>query len=205
MTVSGTDTQDTGALDKVVPVTSIEDLMTLFHTYGDTHYGEDVSQTQHMIQCALLAEEQGESAEIIVAALLHDVGHFCGAQADTGTPDEDFHHEVLGARLLNKLFPNSVTTPIQLHVAAKRYLCAKSEDYLNSLSPASRHSLEIQGGPMSTGQCEKFERSDSFQAAITLRNLDDNGKQVGLDLPTLGYFRNYLEQVALQPRPTQSM
>lgn len=175
---------------------SIEQLIALFSKHGDVHYGEDVTQTQHMIQCALLAQQENDSDEMVVAALLHDVGHFIGAQEDTGSPEEDFHHEVLGARFLKGLFTNEVTHPIQLHVAAKRYMCAKDRAYFQSLSPASKHSLALQGGPMTPRQCTKFENGPYFDKAIRLRYYDDHGKELGLDLPELSHFEPLLRKVA---------
>lgn len=176
---------------------SVEQLLSLFSKYGDVHYGEEVTQTQHMIQCAVLAQQENDSDEMVVAALLHDVGHFIGAQDDTGSPDEDFHHEVLGARCLKGLFTHAVTHPIQLHVAAKRYMCAKDPAYFTSLSPASKHSLALQGGPMTPEQCLKFENSAYFDQAIRLRYYDDHGKELGLELPELSHFEPLLRKLAL--------
>ena len=165
----------------------------LFETYGDEQYGEAITQKQHMLQCAYMAEQEGESDALIVAALLHDVGHFIGPQhadlIDTGTPDEDFHHEVLGARYLKQFFGPEVTRPIQLHVAAKRYLCAVDSAYMAGLSQASQHSLGLQGGPMSDDQAQKFELAEYFSEALKVRYFDDHGKVVGLDIPELSYYK----------------
>jgi phosphonate degradation associated HDIG domain protein len=176
-------------------------LASLFNRFGDEQYGEDVTQKQHMLQCAFLAEQEGESDDIIVASLLHDVGHFIGPQdasllAD-GTPDEDFKHEVLGARFLTKFFGKGITVPIQLHVAAKRYLCAVKDGYYQGLSEASKHSLRLQGGPMTPEQVSKFEQGPYFQQALRVRYFDDYGKQVGLQIPDLDYYRDRIMRISL--------
>lgn len=169
-------------------------LVSLFNRFGDEQYGEAVTQKQHMLQCAFLAEQEGEADDIIIASLLHDVGHFIGPQ-DTGliadgTPEEDFKHEVLGARFLTKYFGKEITVPIQLHVAAKRYLCAVKDDYYDGLSDASKHSLALQGGPMTVEQVAKFEQGAFFRQALRVRYFDDYGKQVGLEIPDLDYYQD---------------
>ena len=171
-----------------------QQIENLFDTYGDEQYGEAITQKQHMLQCAYLAEQQGVADALVVAALLHDVGHFIGPQnADliaSGTPEADFHHEILGARYLRQFFGSEVTTPIQLHVAAKRYLCAIDAGYMAGLSDASQHSLGLQGGPMSGDQVQKIQKSEYFDQALKVRNFDDHGKVVGLDIPDLAHYKD---------------
>jgi len=169
-------------------------LAELFDRFGDEQYGEDVTQRQHMLQCAFLAEQSGESDDIVVASLLHDVGHFIGPQdvdlKASGTPDEDFKHEVLGAQFLKPYFGKEITVPIQLHVAAKRYLSAVKADYFDSLSDASKHSLGLQGGPFTDEQVKGFEQGEHFKHALKVRHYDDYGKQVGLEIPDLDYYKS---------------
>jgi len=169
-------------------------LAELFDRFGDEQYGEDVTQRQHMLQCAFLAEQDGESDDIVVACLLHDVGHFVGPQdaelKASGTPDEDFKHEVLGAQFLKPYFGKEITVPIQLHVAAKRYMSAVKEDYFDSLSDASKHSLGLQGGPFTQEQVTGFEQGEYFVNAIKVRYYDDYGKQVGLEIPDFDYYKS---------------
>lgn len=51
---------------------SIEDILHLLSTRGQAQYGrETVTQLDHALQCARLAEENNEPPELIVAALLH--------------------------------------------------------------------------------------------------------------------------------------
>ena len=69
----------------------------------------------------------------------------------------DGRHEEAGCAWLARHFSPSVTEPIRLHVAAKRYLCAVKSGYLAGLSPASRLSLAVQGGPMTAEEVADFE------------------------------------------------
>ncbi|MFI5067531.1 MAG: hypothetical protein ACHP9Z_26605, partial [Streptosporangiales bacterium] len=56
------------------PVRVIADL---FAAEGAREYlGEPVTQAEHMLQAAALAEAAGAGQELTAAALLHDVGHF---------------------------------------------------------------------------------------------------------------------------------
>ena len=130
---------------------SIDDLLALFDRLGDDTYGEDVTQNEHALQCAAIAEADGASEALIVAALLHDVGHLVHLDATGEVADAevfDDEHEAVGARVLARIFGPEVTGPIALHVSAKRYRCATEPGYAEGLSPASVQSLAIQGGPL---------------------------------------------------------
>jgi len=54
----------------------VEEILRLFETRGHNAYlGEPVSQAEHGLQAAYLAKLEGASDALVVAALLHDVGH----------------------------------------------------------------------------------------------------------------------------------
>jgi phosphonate degradation associated HDIG domain protein len=163
---------------------------------GDGEYhGEVVTQLEHALQCALLAEQEDQSAEVIAAALLHDIGHLLHAHGEDylehGTNDR---HEELGSRFLSRAFGPAVTEPIHLHVPAKRYLCAVRPGYFDTLSPASVRSLELQGESMNAAEVLAFESHIYFRAATKVREYDDRAKVVGLVTPPFAYFRKYLER-----------
>jgi phosphonate degradation associated HDIG domain protein len=161
----------------------------LFVERGGTEYhGEAVTQLEHALQCAALAEQDGEPGEVIAAALLHDIGHLLHG------PGEDHQHEELGARFLARAFGPAVTEPIRLHVPAKRYLCAVRADYFDTLSPASVRSLALQGGPMAAAELRDFESHPHSRAAAKVREYDDRAKVVRLATPPFAHFRKYLEQ-----------
>jgi predicted HD phosphohydrolase len=61
-------------------------------------------------------------------------------------------------------------------VAAKRWLCRTEAGYRDALSAASQRSLELQGGPFDAFEAATFERRPGWREAVTLRRLDDLGK-----------------------------
>src|ERR1700743_3493847 len=134
-----------------MPSDILERIEHWFALHGATSYEgnrrESVSALNHALQCAQLAEDARAGAPLVVAALLHDVGHFVAIE-DVGEMDDiDDVHELRGVAVLVHDFPAAVIEPIRLHVAAKRYLTAIEPKYLGGLSPASVHSLAQQGGP----------------------------------------------------------
>jgi phosphonate degradation associated HDIG domain protein len=175
--------------------TAVAAIVRLFATRGDSAYGgEPVSQRDHALQAASFARDSGASAELITAALLHDVGHLLhnlpDDAPDTGVDDR---HETLAGRWLTRWFGAAVVEPIRLHVAAKRYLCAVEPEYLEQLSQGSLVSLRLQGGPMSDAECRRFEESPHCAAAVALRRWDDAAKVPGLAVPGLGAYIPFLE------------
>lgn len=148
------------------------------------HYDELVNQLEHGLQCAELARREAASDALVAAALLHDVGHLLTADRwhGDGSPAEDLQHEEAGGRYLRLWFGPEVTAPVVLHVAAKRYLCATDPGYLERLSPASVHSLELQGGPMDEEERARFETRAGWEDAVRLRRWDDDAKVVGADV-----------------------
>ena len=175
-------------------MTIVDTIMELFARRGATAYhGEAVSQAEHALQAADLAEREGAPDRLVVAALLHDVGHLLDGQdddlADRGV---DGRHEEAGCAWLARHFGPEVTEPIRLHVAAKRYLCAVSPSYVDGLSPASRKSLSLQGGAMSDLERGEFESNPAHGDAVRLRHYDDAAKVPGLDVPGLEHHRDRL-------------
>lgn len=160
---------------------------------GEEYFGEAVTQLEHALQCAWLAEQERQPASVIVAALLHDVGHLLhGHGEDYLDKNIDDRHEELGARFLMQAFSLQVTEPIHLHVPAKRYLAASRAGYLELLSPASAKSLQLQGGPMTRDESRAFEQEPYYKIAATVRMYDDRAKVVGQKTPSYEHFRAYL-------------
>lgn len=177
---------------------TVDDVLKLFREHGDSEYGgEAVTQREHALQCAYLAEQEGAPKHLIVAALLHDIGHLLHNLPDDA-PDQgiDDAHEDSGYLYLIGLFPESVIRPIQLHVASKRYLCATRPDYLQKLSEPSLVSLRLQGGPMSDEEVRDFEKNPHYQDALQIRVWDDIGKQPELVTPSIEHYASYLRELA---------
>ena len=173
-------------------------VVRLFAAGGEAAYfGEAVSQTAHALQSANLAERAGAADALIVAALLHDVGHLLhGLPEDIAERGIDGRHEQGGADWLARHFGPAVSEPVRLHVAAKRYLCAVEPAYLAGLSPASRRSLELQGGPFDAAGVRAFEAEPYFRDAVRLRRWDDEAKVPGLAVPGLDHYRGRLAAAA---------
>jgi gamma-butyrobetaine dioxygenase len=170
-------------------------ILELFADRGAREYmGEAVSMAQHMEQSAACAAADGAPASLVVAALLHDIGHFIGEHPIEALENGiDNRHEAVAADYLQQYFPPAVTEPIRLHVAAKRYLCATDADYLARLSPASVDSLAVQGGPMNAAEIERFEANPYHRDAVRLRLYDDDGKVAGLTIEPVSAYREALQ------------
>ena len=163
---------------------------------GEEYLGEPVTMAEHMLQGATMAEQAGHREEIIVAALLHDIGHFTSEFGSFTMKDtEDRYHEEAGAKVLEQFFPSIVTDCVRFHVAAKRYLCATNPTYFERLSEASVHSLNLQGGPMSTEEITAFERNPNLKDIVAVRYLDDAGKRPDMKTPGFAHFAPLVQQV----------
>lgn len=186
---------------------SSEAICRLFQHRGDSQYGgEAVSQLEHALQTALLAQNEQADDALIAAALLHDVGHLLHGLPDDA-PDQaiDDVHENRAADWLIKHFGPRVTEPVRLHVAAKRYLCAVDPNYLGLLSTPSVTSLRLQGGPMSAKEVLDFETNPYYQAAVRLRRWDDTAKVPGLPTPTLQDLIEILDRVTVSDPPASGV
>ncbi|GHJ43088.1 hypothetical protein Cs7R123_04300 [Catellatospora sp. TT07R-123] len=175
----------------------LDQLADLFAGPGAADYlGEAVSQAAHMLQTASLAEAAGAPDALVAAALLHDVGHFVG---EVGGGDlmagVDNRHSHTGADWLAAWFPEPVTEPIRLHVAAKRYLCAVEPGYREQLSAASEYTLTVQGGPMTAAETAAFEARPGAADAVAVRRWDDAAKDPAAAVPEFGHFRPILARV----------
>jgi len=177
-----------------MPDTAAEELVAavaqLLDGPGQERYGlADVSQREHALQAAALAEAEGAPAALVVAALLHDIGHLVAGLGDNPAAEGiDDRHEELGQAWLARWFGPEVSEPVRLHVAAKRYLCALEPDYFARLSSDSVLSLSLQGGPMTFDEARDFAAGPHAAAAVRLRRWDDSAKMPGLATPPPSHF-----------------
>ena len=178
------------------PAQSVDEVLALYDRWGPERYDEEVTQLEHALQCAALARDAGAPDALVVASLLHDVGHLLELAGGRFRSDVDEHHEARGAKYLSALFGRDVTEPIALHVRAKRYLCAVDAGYAAALSTGSTISLAKQGGPMTTAEATAFERQPGSEAAVQLRRWDDEAKVLDLDVGTLDRHLPLLQRVA---------
>ena len=177
-----------------------DEVFSIFQQRGAAAYfGERVSMTEHALQAAYFAQQESAPATLIVAALLHDIGHLVEeAPDDLGDWTADAKHEEIGARWLAQRMPPDIAGPVRLHVPAKRYLCATDSNYVAMLSHASLVTLKLQGGPMPRDELLQFEAQRYFKDAIRLRRWDDQGRISGLQTPGLSEYRELIQELALR-------
>jgi len=177
-----------------------DEVFKLFERRGsDVYFGERISMTEHALQAAWFAREDSAPAAMVVAALLHDIGHLVeSAPENLSDWKTDARHEEIGARWLEQRMRPEVAGPVRLHVPAKRYLCATDHNYVAMLSHASIITLKLQGGPMVGNELLQFETEPYHKQAVRLRHWDDQGKIVGLKTPGLAEYRELIEELALR-------
>lgn len=175
------------------------EIITLFNKYGNEDYdGEPISQTSHMIQCAMLAMGEGE-IELTLGAFLHDIGHLLKHEQHTEAMGSFgvVNHEGIGAAYLRERgFSERICAVVANHVAAKRYLVATDEMYAAKLSTASRETLKWQGGPMTEKEVKAFKKHSHFEDIINVRLWDEKAKDQKAPLLPISFFQklihNYL-------------
>ena len=183
-------------MNTATPRQKVAVLFNYMEIRGQSFYDEAVTQLEHALQCAALATHNDASPTLITSALLHDIGHFILDEhnADVVFLNTDLNHEEIGAQYLEPFFPKTITTPIRLHVPAKRYLCTTDATYYDGLSDASKTSLKLQGGVMSDVEQDAFEQIPYFRDALILRRWDDMAKVKGLETVGLETYRDIVQK-----------
>lgn len=178
---------------------SIDDIEALFARRGHEQYaGEPVTQLEHALQTAALAEGDGADDALITACLLHDLGHLLQDLGETPTlRGVDDVHQDAAIPLLRGLFPERVLGGIRLHVDAKRYLCATRPGHHEALSDDSRRSLVLQGGAFDAARAAAFIARPGAPEAVQLRLYDDRAKTAGLPTPPLTHYLARARRCAL--------
>jgi gamma-butyrobetaine dioxygenase len=72
--------------------------------------------------------------------------------------------------------------------------------YREGLSPASIHSLALQGGDLDDAGRAAFEAEPFAAEAVALRRWDDAAKQSGKTTPSLAYYLAFLEELYAGPQ-----
>ena len=175
-----------------------EELGAIYDRCGaSAYFGEAVTVAEHCRQAAYFARTADAPEALVIAALLHDVGHLLGAVPDDIADwTDDAHHEVIGGRWLATRFGPEVSEPVRLHVPAKRYLCATDPGYFDKLSAASVVTLKLQGGPMTSAEIASFEAEPYWREAIRVRQWDDEGKIAGLRTPEFSSYATLIDRLA---------
>ncbi|MET3978258.1 phosphonate degradation associated HDIG domain protein [Mucilaginibacter sp. UYP25] len=175
------------------PKEIVDEVFALYEQHGNEDYiGEPVSQLEHMSQAAMLAQAEGYDDEVVLAAFFHDIGHLCAAGAEVGSMDGmgNIDHEKLGADyLLDRGFSPRLANLVKGHVIAKRYLTYKHPEYFEKLSPASRATLNFQGGVMTAAEAAEFEANPDADLIIRLRYWDDEAKLQNTPVNNIEYLK----------------
>jgi len=184
---------------------NLPDIQLLFARLGAHQYsGEPVTQLEHALQTAHLAEQSDADDELVTACLLHDLGHLLNDQSidETDSPTlrgVDDTHQYFALPFLRGLFPDRVLDAIKLHVDAKRYLCHVDSGYYERLSADSKRSLALQGGVFDGATAAAFIAQPGAHDAVRLRQWDDLAKQADLATPPLAHFLGRAAACALAP------
>lgn len=174
----------------------------LTETGGEQYFGEAVTKLQHAEQCAWCASEAGADEELILAALLHDIGHLLEDEAAIRDARIGVvNHDELGQQwLLDRGFSPRLALLVGSHVDAKRYLTATNPQYMECLSPASKETLVLQGGPMTSDEAVTFADAPELRDILRLRSWDEMAKDPAWVGPGLDSYRdrltNYLRSLA---------
>ena len=177
--------------------TIVEFLADILRRRGaESYLGENVTMSQHMLQAAYLAEEEGASDELVAAALLHDIGHYTNEfPEDAQDRGIDNRHQISGAAVLAPFFPPAVTECVRQHVDAKRYLCAVDPEYFGRLSAASVLTLKLQGGPMDEDEVAAFRANPLLDSIVRVRIWDEGAKVAGRTTPSFAHYEPLLRRV----------
>lgn len=174
------------------------EIKSIYRDRGDERYmiGEPITQIQHAIQTSLQIKQMGGNESLQVAGLLHDIGHLVQTYISPSDNVDDMHENIGTEWLKTAGFGPDVYEPARLHVKAKKYMCLRDDDYIQKLSPASRHTLTLQGGIMSEKEADDFENEKYFDDAILVRKGDDLGKNINLDsIPNFDSFKSLVKRV----------
>jgi len=180
-------------MDKNKAIQVVDEIFSLYEKFGKEDYiGEPVSQIEHMCQAAQLAEAEGFDDEVILAAFFHDIGHLLEHLMPVkhmdayGVAD---HELIAGEYLRNKGFSEKIARLAESHVAAKRYLTFKDPEYYHKLSPASKMTLDKQGGVMDETEAGLFETDHLHRLFIQIREWDDKAKMINVPVPDLSKYK----------------
>ena len=205
---------------------TLDDIERLFSRHGSAQYaGELVTQLEHALQTAHLAERSDADDALVTACLLHDIGHLLCVHAPTAaslpaphrgasvpgaarcpaveqgeTPTLrgiDDTHQYYALPFMRGLFPDAVLEAIRLHVDAKLYLCSADDAYFVKLSEDSKRSLVLQGGVFSVDEAAGFLAQPGAHDAVRLRQWDDLAKQPDWATPSLAHFLARAERCML--------
>jgi predicted HD phosphohydrolase len=159
-----------------------------YDSLGDD--GDPIPILPHSLQCAQrLSELTPDDEELIVAGLVHDIGHRL-------RPAHPVEHGIVAADAVRDLLGDRVAALVELHVPAKRYLVTVDGSYRASLSSGSTASLARQGGALDDAERTALEEHPELEDALTLRRADEAAKDPDAVVPDLEHWRPLVERVS---------
>jgi len=160
-----------------------------YDSLGDD--GDPIPILPHSLQCAArLSDVAPGDEELIVAGLVHDIGHRL-------QPAHPIEHGIVAAEAVRDLLGGRVATLVELHVPAKRYLVTVDDGYRDSLSTGSIASLARQGGTLDDAERAALEQRPELEDALTLRRADEAAKDPDAVVPGLDHWRPMLERLCI--------
>ena len=178
----------------------VNTIFNYYEEFGCKNYiGEEVTQIEHMVQAAMLSEENNDCVEVILGSLFHDIGHLIAFDKETMGGFGIKNHQTLGANFLRNLgIPEIIPELVESHVNSKKYL-ARDKNYYNKLSKASQTTLKYQGGCFNEMEAKEYEKLPNFELYIKIRLYDDEAKEVNKKIKSLSYYKsmlsNYLNKI----------
>jgi predicted HD phosphohydrolase len=174
----------------------VDELFAALAASRDADDEGGLSILDHSLQCAeRLRAARPDDVELQVAGLVHDLGWLERAPGGWALR-LDAAHDVDGRELLGGLLGERVAGLVGGHVAAKRYLLATDAAYAQLLSDRSTTTLGFQGGVMTGGEVDEFDRRPDRDDLLALRRNDDAAKVRGAAVPGLTAWRAAVEAVA---------
>ena len=88
-------------------------LFDYLNTHGQSSYDPSVTQLEHALQTARLAQQESQQPHLVVASLLHDIGHLMIDEHDERRDflNQDCAHEAVAARALSVFSPRRSLPP----------------------------------------------------------------------------------------------
>jgi 2-amino-1-hydroxyethylphosphonate dioxygenase (glycine-forming) len=166
------------------------EIIELYQNHGESEQaGSGVSHFEYLMQLAQTAEILGYEEDIVLAALLQDIGQVAVAANGSGGSEEDYA-EAGADYLRDKGFSKKLARLVESTVESKRYLAFKDESYYNELPESAKTLLEKQGGRMYAEEAEAFEKYPLFDTIIKVTKLDQEAKKQQLLPPDVEHYRN---------------
>jgi predicted HD phosphohydrolase len=181
--------------------TAYQQVTGSFDKAARIRYGESgVTELEHALQSAELADHAGADDELVFAAMLHDVGRYAVPQElvsdtlqDVEIADNALGHGERGAQLMANMLPARSLFCIRYHAESKLYLCQTNPNYRAKLAGASVKTLAVQSTDYDQARLDELSAHRWWQDAIRVRVWDDAAKVRGRVTRPLHYWTGRLE------------